>query len=124
MASQANLPKLYRDILKAAKRFPSIKRNKILEEIKAEFHANKVSLAVCNALPNGMLLNCNCAPCNVLLFQFQLLNLLFEPQAVQRNASSTTCFLSTDIITSQICFVVRWVLLVLIQLLLHADNAE
>ena len=51
MASQANIPKLYRDILKAAKRFPSIKRNKILEEIKVEFHANKVSLAVCNALP-------------------------------------------------------------------------
>lgn len=41
MASQANIPKLYRDILKAAKRFPSIKRNKILEEIKVEFHANK-----------------------------------------------------------------------------------
>ncbi|KAA6423586.1 MAG: hypothetical protein FRX49_06646 [Trebouxia sp. A1-2] len=32
---------LYRDILKAAKRFPSIKRNQILEDIKTEFHANK-----------------------------------------------------------------------------------
>lgn len=42
MASQAQTLQLYRDILKAAKRFPSIKRNKILADIKTEFHANKV----------------------------------------------------------------------------------
>ena len=42
MASQASVLQLYRDILKAAKRFPSIKRNLILEDIKTEFHANKV----------------------------------------------------------------------------------
>lgn len=42
MATSANVLQLYRDILKAAKRFPSIKRNKILEDIKTEFHANKV----------------------------------------------------------------------------------
>ena len=42
MTSQAQVLQLYRDILKAAKRFPSIKRNQILADIKTEFHANKV----------------------------------------------------------------------------------
>lgn len=32
---------LYRHILKAAKKFPSIRRDNIIEEIKVEFHANK-----------------------------------------------------------------------------------
>ncbi|GLC35474.1 hypothetical protein PLESTB_000203500 [Pleodorina starrii] len=32
---------LYRHILKAAKFFPSRKRDNIIREIKAEFHANK-----------------------------------------------------------------------------------
>lgn len=38
-----NVSSLYRDILKAAKYFPSRKRDNIIKEIKAEFHANKVS---------------------------------------------------------------------------------
>lgn len=42
MTSQAQVLQLYRDILKAAKRFPSIKRSQILADIKTEFHANKV----------------------------------------------------------------------------------
>jgi LYR motif-containing protein 4 len=33
--------KLYKDILKAAKAFPSVKRNKIIEEIKVTFRANR-----------------------------------------------------------------------------------
>ncbi|DBB12959.1 hypothetical protein WJX82_008990 [Trebouxia sp. C0006] len=41
MAASAGVAQLYRDILKAAKRFPSIKRQQILEDIKIEFHANK-----------------------------------------------------------------------------------
>lgn len=32
---------LYRHILKTAKKFPSIKRESIIREIKLEFHANK-----------------------------------------------------------------------------------
>lgn len=39
-----SVPLLYRHILKAAKAFPSKKRNSVLEEIKNEFHANKVSI--------------------------------------------------------------------------------
>jgi len=42
MPAQQEVLQLYRDILKAAKRFPSIKRNQILADIKTEFHANKV----------------------------------------------------------------------------------
>ncbi|KAL3150380.1 hypothetical protein ABBQ32_000219 [Trebouxia sp. C0010 RCD-2024] len=42
MTSHGQVLQLYRDILKAAKRFPSIKRNQILADIKTEFHANKV----------------------------------------------------------------------------------
>ena len=33
---------LYRAILKAAKRYPSVKRDSVVEEIKREFRANKV----------------------------------------------------------------------------------
>ena len=40
--SELNLPLLYRHILRAAQRFPSIKRDSIVQEIKAEFAANKV----------------------------------------------------------------------------------
>ena len=36
------VPQLYRAILKAAKQFPSIKRERILEDIRIEFHENKV----------------------------------------------------------------------------------
>ncbi len=43
--SELNLPLLYRHILRAAQRFPSIKRDSIVQEIKAEFAANKVSPA-------------------------------------------------------------------------------
>eukprot|EP00877_Chromochloris_zofingiensis_P004100 jgi/Chrzof1/13691/Cz08g08100.t1 len=32
---------LYRHILKAAKRFPSVKKESIIKEIKAEFRANR-----------------------------------------------------------------------------------
>ncbi|CAL5221446.1 g3636 [Coccomyxa viridis] len=39
--SELNLPLLYRHILRAAQRFPSIKRDSIVQEIKAEFAANK-----------------------------------------------------------------------------------
>ena len=61
MASQTQVLQLYRDILKAAKRFPSIKRNQILADIKTEFHANKVHyqlsilgcITVCSELPNS-----------------------------------------------------------------------
>ena len=44
MPGQQEVLQLYRDILKAAKRFPSIKRNQILADIKTEFHANKVCM--------------------------------------------------------------------------------
>ena len=50
MPAQQEVLQLYRDILKAAKRFPSIKRNQILADIKTEFHANKVSCSAA-ALP-------------------------------------------------------------------------
>ena len=40
--SELSLPLLYRHILRAAQRFPSIKRDAIVQEIKAEFAANKV----------------------------------------------------------------------------------
>ncbi|BDA43436.1 hypothetical protein COCOBI_04-4480 [Coccomyxa sp. Obi] len=39
--SQLSLPLLYRHILRAAKQFPSIKRDSIVQEIKIEFSANK-----------------------------------------------------------------------------------
>ena len=42
--SELNLPLLYRHILRAAQRFPSIKRDSIVQEIKAEFAANKVRM--------------------------------------------------------------------------------
>ena len=41
--AEVNVPSLYRQILKAAKRFPSIKRDRIVQDIKTEFHENKVS---------------------------------------------------------------------------------
>ena len=40
--SEPSVQLLYRHILRAAKRFPSVKREGILREIKTEFHANKV----------------------------------------------------------------------------------
>ena len=39
--TQFTVPKLYRHILKAARRFPSIKRDAIVEDIKTEFRENK-----------------------------------------------------------------------------------
>lgn len=39
--SNFSVPILYRHILKAARRFPSIKRNAIIEEIRTEFRDNK-----------------------------------------------------------------------------------
>lgn len=42
--SELTLPVLYRHILRAAQKFPSIKRHTIVQEIKAEFAANKVRL--------------------------------------------------------------------------------
>mmetsp|Transcript_1184 Transcript_1184/g.2808 ORF Transcript_1184/g.2808 Transcript_1184/m.2808 type:complete len:86 (-) Transcript_1184:253-510(-) len=39
--SSLKIPQLYRAILKAAARFPSKKRAALVEDIKAEFHANK-----------------------------------------------------------------------------------
>ncbi|KAK9829362.1 hypothetical protein WJX72_005410 [[Myrmecia] bisecta] len=35
------VPLLYRQILRAAKQFPSIKRNQIVEDIRQEFQAHK-----------------------------------------------------------------------------------
>ncbi|GIL62319.1 hypothetical protein Vafri_16521 [Volvox africanus] len=40
-SSTTSLVSIYRQILKAAKYFPSRKRDNIIKEIKAEFHANK-----------------------------------------------------------------------------------
>ena len=40
--SELSLPQLYRHILHAARKFPSIKRDSLVQEIKAEFTANKV----------------------------------------------------------------------------------
>ena len=40
--SELSLPQLYRHILHAARKFPSIKRESLVQEIKAEFAANKV----------------------------------------------------------------------------------
>lgn len=37
-----NVARLYRDILRAAARFPSVKRAAIIRDIKEEFHSNKV----------------------------------------------------------------------------------
>ena len=42
MSAEMHLPSLYRSILKAAVRFPSIRRAAMITEIKNEFHANKV----------------------------------------------------------------------------------
>ena len=42
MATTSRVPVLYRHILKAAREFPSKKRDRIIEEIKVEFHQNKV----------------------------------------------------------------------------------
>lgn len=42
--SQVPVPLLYRHILRAAKQFPSIKRDSIVKEIKIEFAANKVTI--------------------------------------------------------------------------------
>ena len=39
-----NVARLYRDILKAATRFPSVKRSAIVRDIKKEFHDNKVPM--------------------------------------------------------------------------------
>lgn len=41
MMSNFNVPLLYRHILKAAKAFPSIKRDGIVKEIQLEFHNSK-----------------------------------------------------------------------------------
>lgn len=41
MASPGEVLGLYRHILKAAKHFPSIKRNQILQDIRSEFRANR-----------------------------------------------------------------------------------
>ena len=51
MASTAKIPSLYREILKAAKRFPSKKRDAILEDIKTTFHEDKVELALQPSIP-------------------------------------------------------------------------
>lgn len=40
--TKLHLPLLYRQILRAAQQFPSIKRDTIVQEIKTEFAANKV----------------------------------------------------------------------------------
>ena len=40
--SELSLPQLYRHVLHAARKFPSIKRESLVQEIKAEFAANKV----------------------------------------------------------------------------------
>lgn len=46
MAAHGQLPmlQLYRHILKAAKQFPSVKRPKIIQQIKEEFRENRVSV--------------------------------------------------------------------------------
>lgn len=41
MARSVQILMLYRHILRAAQRFPSIKREQVLAEIKQEFHKNK-----------------------------------------------------------------------------------
>jgi len=61
MAASAGVAQLYRDILKAAKRFPSIKRNQILEDIKTEFHANKVCIAMPASTTFAQAYICTCA---------------------------------------------------------------
>ena len=49
-ASPAQVLLLYRRILKAAQRFPSIKRDAIIADIKAQFREHKVGLC---ALASG-----------------------------------------------------------------------
>lgn len=39
----ARVLSLYRHILRAAQRFPSVKRQQVLEDIRLEFRANKAS---------------------------------------------------------------------------------
>lgn len=51
--SELSLPLLYRHILRAAQRFPSIKRDAIVQEIKAEFAANKVPDSSCKAVTSS-----------------------------------------------------------------------
>ncbi len=41
MASSSEVVRLYRHILKLAQRYPSVKRNSIIRDIKLEFHENK-----------------------------------------------------------------------------------
>lgn len=57
MSAEVHLPLLYRSILKAAQRFPSIRRAAIIADIKHEFHANKVGpdLAPCSCVMERML---------------------------------------------------------------------
>jgi hypothetical protein len=43
-AKHINVARLYRDILKAATRFPSVKRSAIIRDIRKEFHDNKVRM--------------------------------------------------------------------------------
>ena len=42
MAAEFRVPLLYRHILKAAKEYPSKKRAGIIEDIKIQFHEDKV----------------------------------------------------------------------------------
>lgn len=41
MPGELSMLQLYRQILKAAREFPSVKKNAIIREIKAEFRANQ-----------------------------------------------------------------------------------
>ncbi|KAG9401429.1 hypothetical protein AC1031_009291 [Aphanomyces cochlioides] len=40
--SGPTVPQIYRRVLKLAKHFPSIKKDQLVKDIKAEFHENKV----------------------------------------------------------------------------------
>ncbi|ETW00162.1 hypothetical protein H310_07567 [Aphanomyces invadans] len=42
MSASPTVPQIYRRVLQLAKKFPSIKRDQLVEDIKAEFHDNKV----------------------------------------------------------------------------------
>ncbi|KAF0691285.1 Aste57867_17463 [Aphanomyces stellatus] len=42
MSSSPSVPQIYRRVLQLAKRFPSIKRDQLVQDIKDEFHENKV----------------------------------------------------------------------------------
>ncbi len=54
-AAQMPMLHLYRNILKAAKHFPSRKRDRIIAEIKADFRAKKVQARTQAAGPLGLL---------------------------------------------------------------------